>query len=464
MKKGFNMDLSKERYKLSYYNVLHEIGDITYMWNTYANSLLALDESGQKYIQSFSGIDDNSDEFKMLKENGFVVNERVNEFARISSEEKQALFSCDGGDMSVTIAPGMGCNYECSYCFQTALSKSKGLKDMTPEIANEVAAYVCKMLKERNKKRLRVTWFGGEPLLYIDIIEIISNKIFAYVHEHNIDYSAIVITNGRLLDENAIAKLVGLGVKRVQITIDGLCDVYCSSKNASPEDFRCVINNIRSAADKFTLTIRMNISGNDAKEAIAVTNFLSSECNVLDKVVLYFAFVRDHTLETEKQAQAYIDYVRNYFLWVEHMIERCGMSDATKYFYRPERRATHCGIIGVGNACIDSAGNLYRCHHGFGDTSRIIGDIWNGKYFDNAYLEYYSAIDAKKEEKCSQCKYLPIHMSGCVEHYLIGYSGFDCETYQKLQFNLKLLTGGCNAFKKHVESESVSDEINKSTI
>jgi len=198
------MDLSQYRYKLSQYNVFYKDGEIQYMWNTYSNALLELDENAQKYIQEYTGVDDNSNEFNILKNNGFVVYEELDEFNRICLYEKQALFAENTHEMSFIISLGMECNYNCGYCFEKN-SDQTGV--MTSEVALEVANFICQQADSNpNLKKIKISWFGGEPLLYLDTIEIISKKVMDYTRENNIVFSAAVTTNGLFLSEDVLQK------------------------------------------------------------------------------------------------------------------------------------------------------------------------------------------------------------------------------------------------------------------
>ena len=112
------MDRPNEKYKLSQYNVIHKDGDLLYIWNTYSNALLLLDKNDQEYIRTFTGFDDKSEYFDLLKTNGFIVYEQLDEFGRVCMEEKQAYFTPNPDYVEILIILGMGCNCKCNYCFQ----------------------------------------------------------------------------------------------------------------------------------------------------------------------------------------------------------------------------------------------------------------------------------------------------------------------------------------------------------
>jgi uncharacterized protein len=69
---------------------------------------------------------------------------------------------------------------------------------------------------------LRISWFGGEPLLALDIIE----EMHTYVHtlrgaHPGMRFSADMTTNAYLLTRETFESLLGLGVTSYQIPFDG---------------------------------------------------------------------------------------------------------------------------------------------------------------------------------------------------------------------------------------------------
>ena len=429
------MEQFQEKYKLSRYNVFGDKGDVKYVWNTYSNALLKLDKNHQEYITAFSGIDDKSNEFNLLKSQGFIVSNNLNEFGRICLEERMAMFSENSRYMSFVILPGMGCNYNCSYCHQDQIYRSEV---MTSSIAIEVAEYICNQLqKNRNIRKFSIGWFGGEPLLYLNIMEIISKRVIEYAQQNDIQYSARIMTNGRLIDAETIQKLQDFRIEWVHISVDGMRDLYCESKGASAEDFDNVIDNICYATDKMKVTVRLNIPNNDLENAIEITDFLLTQRGLQGKIIIYFSFIRDFSSSPDKERQAYINFTDDFYKWVTYVSEHYGKSEIKRTI--PGRKETYCGLLQMNKIGIGPRGELYKCGHLFGMKAPIIGDIWCGMYFND--VKMYSTVDTYVETGCPDCEYLPICMGQCHYHRVIKYEGFDCEAYKKMQFKLKLMEG-----------------------
>jgi len=426
----------KQTYKLSRYNVFHEIDDIQYIWNTYSGALLELDNEAQEYVKQFSGSDDGSIEFDTLKTNGFIVHEKIDEFGRVCFQERRALFSRYSDEMRFVFTLGMGCNYSCYYCFE---NKNKTTMQMTPEVAERTADYVVQQLKGNPMvTTIKFSWFGGEPLLYMPIIEIISCKLQAYIQQSKTQYNieSMLFTNGRFLDEATLIKLKEFGINKLQITLEGMQEVYCKHKGAQPEEFDCVIKNICNAAEKIELSIRLNAP--NSKEAIAISEYLLGHHNLSRKTRFNYAFVRDYTMSPDAAKQSFIEYIDNQIQWMDYMYKH--YKDVPRGADIPQRMNSSCGQIVSNNVVIGPQGEFYRCNISLGDDSMVTGDIWNGRYYNDKELMHYSTVDMYSD--CSQCAYLPVCMGGCVMHRIDKYGGFDCDVYKPWRFRQKLMEGG----------------------
>ena len=143
---------------------------------------------------------------------GFLVPAECDELSTLRSRYLQSQSNRDSLDL--TILPTDACNFNCFYCFQDKKSIL-----MSNDTANALIYFIDSNLS--GVKTLKVTWFGGESLLAINLIQSLSFSLFQLAKRHSCDYDAFIITNGYLLTDSSIKILAQCQIQAVQISLDG---------------------------------------------------------------------------------------------------------------------------------------------------------------------------------------------------------------------------------------------------
>jgi len=91
---------------------------------------------------------------------------------------------------------------------------------MSRETEQRYLGWLAKQLPDA--KYLYVGWYGGEPLLSKGTIGRLTDGILRMRERFGFEYSASVVTNGVLLDRQFSEQADSLGVKSVQVTLDGV--------------------------------------------------------------------------------------------------------------------------------------------------------------------------------------------------------------------------------------------------
>lgn len=91
-----------------------------------------------------------------------------------------------------------GCNARCFYCFEQGAK----ISNMTEKTAVDVSEFI----KKRGAQKIKIQWFGGEPLCNTRAIDIISENL----SECGVDFSSTMVSNAYLLNEVNIEKAVKL--------------------------------------------------------------------------------------------------------------------------------------------------------------------------------------------------------------------------------------------------------------
>lgn len=183
--------------KKSRYNFLLKVDENVAIYNSYSNSLALLDSDD---IEMYDKIEERKElpkEFQELKDMNFVLDDDDDELSKIKYELLSSRFN--NSNLSLTIAPTLACNFNCSYCYEKNAENKKSMNESTE---NSIIEFISEQIERLNT--LTISWYGGEPLLEFDRIKRLSEKIIKMCDEHNVIYTAFIVTNGYLLTREMV--------------------------------------------------------------------------------------------------------------------------------------------------------------------------------------------------------------------------------------------------------------------
>lgn len=420
-------------YELSRFNAIFKRNHQRYLWNTYSGALISLDDSAYEYIKTFRGINDGSTYFSTLIENGCIIAAGIDELGSVIIDEQTIMLNTSPIRIGFTIAPGLECNYHCYYCFE---NERTSYSRMSLETVDVIYNYICKCIANNPLlKKCQITWFGGEPLLYVDIIEILSEKLINFCESRGVSFYAGIITNGRYLSQENVAVLKKCRVTQAQITVDGLEELYCKNKGASRSDFYAVISNIKNAATFLKISVRINVDETSTCDEIQQLLHLLLVENMLDrKIKVHLGFIRKYSiprLEECKNHGSYIHLEREFLklFGSKYDIKSCGIPEIV-------RRTTSCLQVCSANSCIGPEGELYRCEHYFGNKNAVIGTVDSGRFYNEFDRRYFSFSHSKK---CLKCSFFPVCLGGCLDDRINKRMIIDCKSYVESLIDIKLM-------------------------
>lgn len=165
----------------------------------------------------------------------------------------------------------MDCNARCFYCYE----KGRARPTMSVGTAHKTADYI---VRHCGGNKVRLAWFGGEPLYNAQVIDLICNDLV----ERGIGYESSMISNGFLFDEKLIKRAAELWrLRQIQITLDGTESVYNAVKRyvdaGEKSPYQVVLANIRGLLDAgVRVTVRLNVSRANAKNLLALVDDLEA--------------------------------------------------------------------------------------------------------------------------------------------------------------------------------------------
>lgn len=117
--------------------------------------------------------------------------------------------------LHLILMPTERCDFRCVYCYEDFVAGR-----MPRAVIDGVIALIER--RAPTLDRLELEWFGGEPLLALDVIEEVSRRVLAQQEQRpQLVCSGAATTNGYRLDLETAARLVALGVRGFQVSLDG---------------------------------------------------------------------------------------------------------------------------------------------------------------------------------------------------------------------------------------------------
>lgn len=131
----------------------------------------------------------------------------------------EAVLSClDHRRLELIVLPTEKCNFRCTYCYE---------RFEQGRMAPPIVSGIKRLISDRvgDLEFLKLSWFGGEPLLAKNVVLDVSSHALAACGEA-VSFAANVTTNGFLLDRDTFRALLAAGVRYYQITLDGEADSH----------------------------------------------------------------------------------------------------------------------------------------------------------------------------------------------------------------------------------------------
>lgn len=330
-------------------------------------------------------------------------------------DETSALYamgrvkSSDLTRLSLVICPTMACNFDCPYCFE---EHRAGIMDQ--KVCEDVITLAERIMNLNRIRKVSVCWFGGEPLLGMDIITDLSNRLMALAGKWGADYEAGIITNGYLLTQEIVDTLASKHVKYMQVTLDGIGKTHDATRHlkGGMPTFHRIAENLRTLTIPFEVAIRQNAHSGNAHEVEKLKDFVARMAEESgNKLIFAPSWVREN----------YASFHRDERVETASRSDTCSISvaQAVKRF-RP--MVTHyCGAPYLFYLVIDENGRLYKCLENAGSPDHSFGTVseWDPKRpFETAdqpdmLSGFLNAALPLDDERCRECVWLPLCAGGC---------------------------------------------------
>lgn len=312
-----------------------------------------------------------------------------------SFEEKKRVLD------RITLHVSNDCNLRCKYCFAGGGNYNQARGMMTLQTAHAFVDFCIKHFDKIGE----VVFFGGEPMLNVEVMEYICHQLGIYYHTGKSSFvpQFSIITNGTLLTP-AILRFIKKNISFITVSIDG------------PEkinDTNRVYKNGRGSYKKIARFIHTIVKETDVKiqyEATFTNSHIDAHYAHKDIAeTLNKEFGIDGLVVNEKEVDA--GYTLEYLKTINcEDLTANDFKDLPEDFWHILHAVAHnetrqlCPVV-KDIVAIGTDGSIYPCQMLNGSLQNRLGNI-NGENIFNApslYTSVSSKLRGKKNDSCKGC-------------------------------------------------------------
>ena len=201
-----------------------------------------------------------------LQELGIMVQDEVDEDRTAQDWLHRVKSSTD--TLDVTLLTTYACNLACEYCFEKRIGSNAFMDD---ETCRKAAAWISQRIEQVRPNRLRLTFYGGEPLLNLGAVRYLSRQLYAEASKRGTEVEITLATNGVLLSREIVLELLPYGLTTVKVTLDGDGAAHDARRpfKDGRGSFEAIFSNLRAVKDLVSLVVVGNYDRNN-KGAVPV--------------------------------------------------------------------------------------------------------------------------------------------------------------------------------------------------
>ena len=275
---------------------------------------------------------------------------------------------------------------------------------MTKETAEKIATLIVRRYKEQKQQnpskdiKVKIHWFGGEPTMNPDAIDLICNILEA----NQVPYFGDMISNGYLLNPELSKKAKDLWkLDNIQITLDGTEEVYNKTKayvyKDDPNPFKTVVGNIRNLiSNGIRVLIRINVDLYNAEDIKKLIPQIRNEFGPerLLSVYTHALFEGYGIKRTEEHLEQTIDKIDE----IDAILEENGYIQASIPTSIPNH---HCMADGGEAILFSPEGYIGLCEHYI--DKEFIGHVDDPDNLDMDVVRKFWEREENDLDICSDC-------------------------------------------------------------
>ena len=331
---------------------------------------------------------------------GFYVDENFDEINALIENSKYRLNNFSKKKFRVLTTTC--CNARCPYCYEAGVKAVT----MSAETAEAIADFI--LMQSQRVKTVEIEWFGGEPLLNTQAIDIICSCIMER-KPSELKFESSMVSNGYLINDAVVQRMVEQWhLYQIQITLDGMAAEYERVKALGKGSFDKVIQNMSAlCAAGIHVIVRLNFDNNNVAELHKLIEYLSL-LPFKTQLEVYPAKINDGTQRTDFALES--ETMQMY-----RILHDYGFIRRLKLL--PKTMKTPCAASHRGYYTINANGLLFKCDRKL-LAGNAVGSVFEPNQINTkAEQEWESFV---LPEKCLRCNMIPLCWGGCIYERING--------------------------------------------
>jgi len=348
----------------------------------------------------------------VLAAQGVLVEEHVDELALV--ELTQELYRSQHDALNLILMPTEKCFFRCVYCYEEFL---KG------KMSQGVRQGILRLVEDQSARltRLKVDWFGGEPLSALDVVQELSEGLIDIADRAGFRYAASMTTNAYLLDQRRAALCLALGINRFQVTLDGPSGTHDRLRvlRNGRGTFDTIIGNLmalrRLDAD-YRVRIRVNFTPDVGREMPSFLRFLGDRFGNDPRFSVWFHPVGHWGGPHDEEVEVCDERTGE-----EHVLDFMALASEAGFSLDSWREAMQpfgsvCYAASPRSFVIGSDGNVYKCTVVFRKPENLVGHLTpdGDLHLSDELMRLWTASGEETDSGCQACAFRPAcHGNGC---------------------------------------------------
>ena len=373
-----------------------------------------------------------------LSTHGFVVDDRQTE--RRALDKFFVDHHENTEELHLTVLTTLQCNFSCDYCLQGDHGEwNKSVNKMSLPTAYMVCDWLAERLDTVKPGRFVLTFFGGEPLLNLEVLYAIAERAWAATQTRSIEMELNVITNGLLLTPDVVDRLAPYGLNGFKVTLDGDRQTHDRMRplRGGQGTFDKIIENIGQVAHRCNIAIGGNFDEQSVDSYPALLDFLKEQSFAESLVKVSFKPIISTSPTPQSDGRIPLTAVDTSGKPLGggcmtaagsgggSICDTCHFLDEKMSFLRQETKqrgfptldGLHmgpCEIHAKHAYTVGTDGSLYACPGFATESHESVGHIHAQLHEDASRVDATTRFENLRPwDTCGDCSFIPVCAGGC---------------------------------------------------